>query len=130
MWAKCHERGNISATAEHSALANAAKSFCECGAPGQIIKLPSWKTLKAKIQLLTQTLKTQSKASETLATVGLAQTRHYGRDGTDGIHIQCSKLKVLTKVNPIKNSQLKRGQITKSTRDRFGDYINHFGNTN
>ncbi|KAG5572914.1 hypothetical protein H5410_062680 [Solanum commersonii] len=94
------------------------------------MKLPSHNTLKAKIQLLTQTLKTQPKALETLPTAELAQTRRYGRDGTEGIPIQRSKLKVLTKVNPIKNSQLKWGQITKSTRDRIRDCTNHSRNTN
>ncbi|KAG5581413.1 hypothetical protein H5410_052040 [Solanum commersonii] len=51
-------------------------------------------------------------------------------DGSEKIPIQCSKLKILTEVNPIKNSQLKRGQITKNTPDRIRDHTNHFQNTN
>ena len=32
---------------------------------------------------------------------------------------------MLTKVNPIKNSQLKKGQIIKSYLSRIGNYTNH-----
>ncbi|KAG5577557.1 hypothetical protein H5410_057691 [Solanum commersonii] len=48
----------------------------------------------------------------------------------DGISIRYLELKMLTKVNPTKDSQLKRVKITKNTFDRIRDNTNRSRNTN
>ncbi|KAG5586462.1 hypothetical protein H5410_046896 [Solanum commersonii] len=93
-------------------------------------ELPSHPLLRLKTKLLTQTPKTQFKALETLPITLLAPTLRSRCDGNGKIPIRLSELKMLTDVNPIMNSQLKRNQITKNTPDRIGDHTNHSRNTN
>uniref|UniRef100_M1BM40 Uncharacterized protein n=1 Tax=Solanum tuberosum TaxID=4113 RepID=M1BM40_SOLTU len=83
------------------------------------MELPSWTTLKAKTQL---------EALETLPTISVAQTRR--SDAMELTLIRRLELQMLTEVNSIKNSQLKKGKITKNTFDHIGDHINHSKNIN
>lgn len=94
-----------------------------------MMEIPSRITRKAKTQLFTQMPQTQLKALKILPTTPLAKTRRFECDVTEGYSIRCLKFQMLTEVNSINNSQLKKGQITKKNTRSHWEYTNHLKNT-
>ncbi|KAG5615613.1 hypothetical protein H5410_015437 [Solanum commersonii] len=80
---------------------------------GQMMELSSRQLLRQKLNVLPKCLKT-----------------HPRHDEIDENPIRRLKFQMFIEVKSIKNSQLKKRQITKNTFDRIRDRTNHSRNTN